>query len=640
MTTFTEDLLMLSQYNPVDIELILREEAPPSQFPPASDLAAWEHVRRSIGEAAVNQLIQRAEQAASTPIPSLPATLYLEFKRSGQREGYQEPLRQRRDMHTALTLAECLEHQGRFLDPLMDVTWAICEESSWAMPAHQTELADIDHPIIDLGAAMTGAQLAEMNGVLGAELDPLVGKRIRDEVNRRLLTPYLARHDHWWLYNTANRAVNNWTAVCNGNIVNAALQLEPDPARLAEIIACAARSLDDYLSTFDADGGSTEGPGYWSYGFGNYVLMAQAIEYRSGGRLKFMDGELIYKVAQFPLGTMLSPGKWVNFSDADIDARFPGSLLVYLADRLDLPELLTLYYEQVQRGIQARTNELTWSLRELFWRPDSIPAEAVRLIPHKHDWYSEMHWMIARYNPDDPHALVLAAKGGHNGEMHNQNDVGSFIVHLNGESIIADIGRGRYTRFYFSDTRYEHFACQSLGHSCPVPNGQMQGPLAAPKRLPGNQFAKLAPEMHGRDFYATLLGYCADEMLDLLKIDMAHAYPKAADLKSLVRTIALHRDEPHGWVELVDEVDFASRPGALESVLTTFGDVEVGDDSVLLKGEQGALQVTYDSSVVRPRVELVENVDLSTGSRHVRRVVFALLQPQQQGVIRLEILPL
>ncbi len=628
---------MLSRYNPTEIEIILREENPAPIFPPAADRDAWAQVRKNIGEIAAAEIIKRAGEAAATPIPFMPATLYLEFKRSGQREGYQEPMRQRRDMHTALTLAECLEYQGRFLDPLMDVTWATLEESSWAYPAHQTELTDVSHPIIDLGAAMTGAQLAEMHALLGAELDPLVGKRVRDEIDRRLLTPYLTRHDHWWLYNTSRREVNNWTAVCNGNVVNAALHLETDMSRLAEIIARAARSLDDYLSTFDVDGGSTEGPGYWAYGFGNYVLVAQLIEYRTNGRLPFMDGDLIRKVGQFPLRTMLSPGKWVNFSDADIEAKFPDSLLHYLAGRLDLPDLITLYHEQEQRGVVSRTNELTWSLRGLFWRPAATPPQPVRVIPNAHDWYSEMHWMVARYDPSDPDGLVLAAKGGHNGEMHNQNDVGSFIVHINGEPVIADIGRGRYTRFYFSETRYEHFVCQSFGHSCPVPNGQMQGPLAAPKRAPGNQVTHISEEMRGRNFYASLLEHRAED--DLLKIEMKHAYPKAADLNTLVRTIQLHREGPKGWVELVDEVEFASGPGTFESVLTTFGSVELGDSAVLLKGDEGTLHVAYDDDVVRPRVELIEDVDLSTGPRDVRRVVFEWIKPQQQGAIHLSIVP-
>jgi hypothetical protein len=631
---------MLSRFNPIDIELILREENPPPPFPPAADRAAWDAVKQALGPEGVQRIIQRAETAAAAEIPVLPATLYLEYKRSGQREGYQEPVRERRNRHTALTLAECLEYQGRFLDPLMDMTWAICEESSWAYPAHQTELTDLDHPIIDLFASITGAQLAEMDLLLGPELDPLVGKRIRDEIDWRLLTPYLTRHDHWWLYNTAYRRVNNWTAVCNGNVLAAAIHLEPDMARLAEMIARAARSMDDYLETFDPDGGSTEGPGYWSFGFGNYVLLAQLIEHRSQGRLPFMDGDLICKVAQFPLRSMLSPGVWVNFSDADTNAVFPYSLLAYLSERLDLPELVTLYHHQAQREVEARSSELTWSLRELFWRAGPTPAEPVRFIPNQRDWYSGMHWLFARYDPEDPNTLVLAAKGGHNGEMHNQNDVGNIIVHVNGEPVIADIGRGRYTRFYFSETRYEHFVCQSLGHSCPVPNGQMQGPLVAPRARVGNSMEKVTPAMRGENYHATLLEQYSDDQVDRMKNELKDAYPPEAGLKSLVRTVALHREEPRGWVELVDEVEFASGPGMLESVLTTFGEVDLGDSAVLLKGETGKLHVAYDSEMVKPRVEVVAEVDLSSGPRDVRRVVFQWLQPQPSGVIRLSIVPI
>ncbi len=67
-----------------------------------------------------------------------------------------------------------------------------------------------------------------------------------------------------------------------------------------------------------------------------------------------------------------------------------------------------------------------------------MPNRAYNLS--RHDWFSGMMWMVARVDPGDPDALVLAAKGGNNQEMHNQNDVGNFIVHINGESIIPDIG--------------------------------------------------------------------------------------------------------------------------------------------------------------------------------------------------------
>jgi len=605
---------MLSQYNAVDIEHALRVASPPPPFPPATDRAAWGEVRSALGEEPVGEIIAQAESCAQSPIPSLPATLYLEFARTGQREGYQRPRSRRRQMFNSLVLAECLEGQGRFLDPLLDVAWAICEESSWALPAHQRVLTDMERPVIDLGAAATALELAELDLLLGSQLDPALGKRIRYEVDRRCLTPYLTRHDHWWLYNTHRRTVNNWTAVCNAGVVGAAIHLEPDMARLAEIVARAARSMDDYLSTFDPDGGSTEGPGYWSYGFGNYTLLAHLVEQRTTGMVDFWQGEHVRKIAQFPLRTVLSPGRYVNFSDCDRQVSLNATQLIYLARRLDLPDLERLAQTQSRH---RREQMLIWGLRSLFWRPSPEPLE--RFSPARHDWFSGMMWMMARHDPEDPDALVLAAKGGHNGEMHNQNDVGNIIVHIDGESVIADIGRGRYTRAYFGPERYDHLVNQSLGHSVPVPNGQAQ--------------------LRGKEHGATLLEHRADEATDLMSIEMRGAYPEEADLASLRRTVALHRDGPRGWVELVDQVRFATRPGSMESVLTTFGQVEVASAWVLLRGERGALRVAFDADVVVPRVELVKDVDLAEGATDVRRVLFAFSKPAQEGTIRLRIEP-
>ncbi len=628
---------MLTRYNAVDIETALIEETPLPAFPPAADRTAWAEIRAGAGEDQVQEIISAAEEAAQSDIPSLTASHYLVFKREGERRSYEALIQRRRFMLAQLTLAECLEYEGRFLDAITDIAWATCEESSWSYPAHQSELADMEHQIIDLFASMTGTQLAELLMLLEPELDPLVGKRIRYEMNNRIFTPYLTRHDHWWLYNTEKRSVNNWTAVCNGNVVNAAIRLEQDPARLAEIIARAGRSLDDYMQTFDPDGGSTEGPGYWAYGFGNYVLAAQAIEQRTNGRIRFMDGDQIRNIAQFPLRTLMSPGFYVNFSDCDPIIVFPTSLLVYLAERLDLPGLLTLSKQQDNKGNASRNSELNWALRNLVWQVP--PVEETTYIPAENDWYNGMVWMVARRNPQDPDALVLAAKGGHNGEMHNQNDVGNFIVHLNGESVVADIGRGRYTKAYFDHRRYDHFINQSLGHSCPVPNGQMELPHSNPRRGAGNTVINDPDWVSPANYASQLIEHQADNTIDLLRIEMKNVYPQEADLQSLERTIALHRDTPSGWVEVIDEVQFESQPGTLESALTTFGDVELHEGSVTLKGENASLNVSYDAQNLTARVEHIKDVDLAASERDVNRVVFAFKQPQQNGSIRLEIRP-
>jgi len=614
---------MLSRYNSIDIETALQAARPTAPFPPASDRDEWHRIHQTIGDGVVGRIIAAAERNADTAIPSLPATLWLEFMRTGQREGYQEPRGVRRAMLATLALAECLEAKGRFLDPLLNVIWAICEESSWALPAHQRELTDMTRPHIDLGVAGTAIELAEVDALLGPQLDPLVGKRIRYEVDRRCFVPYLTRHDHWWLYNANQRTVNNWTAVCNAGVVGAAIYLEPDLARLAEMIARAARSLDDYLSTFDADGGSTEGPGYWSYGFGHYTILAHLVEHRTGGRINFWSEEVACKAATFPLHTALTPHAWVNFSDCDRTIRFIPGHLAYLSRRLAQPDLMRLARNQLADALsgpnfeRSVTGSLIWSLRNLMWWPSAEPAGD--FVPALRDWYPGMMWMIARYDPTDPHALVLAAKGGNNGEMHNQNDVGNIIVHVNDESVIPDVGRGRYTKAYFGPERYQHFVNSSRGHSVPLVNGCEQ--------LPGSEYR------------AHLLKYRADTMIDLMTIEMKDAYPKEADVASLKRTVALHREPPRGWVEIADDVSFASKPGLCESVLTTFAKVQVEPSAVVLRGEKGALRVSFDPDVVTPSIAVEKDVDLALGRTDVNLVKFAFSKPVQQGSIRLRIEP-
>src|SRR5207245_11116536 len=138
--------------------------------------------------------------------------------------------------------------------------------------------------------------------------------------------------------------------------------------------------------TFDQDGGSTEGPGYWSFGFGYYTVVADLVELRTGGRARFLDGEPVARIARFPLRTLLAPGAYANFSDCDRDVRLVAPLLAFLARRLDIRENMGL---AAQEGPAAREG-LTWGLRELFWAPDH---DAPAPVPARHDFFRGMHWL-------------------------------------------------------------------------------------------------------------------------------------------------------------------------------------------------------------------------------------------------------
>src|SRR5512135_3323826 len=83
-------------------------------FPTASERAGWEGLAEPVRQAAVAQ----AEELLGYQWPALPATLFLEFHRTGNRSHFEGPYFARRRALAKLVLAECVEGQGRFLDDI------------------------------------------------------------------------------------------------------------------------------------------------------------------------------------------------------------------------------------------------------------------------------------------------------------------------------------------------------------------------------------------------------------------------------------------------------------------------------------------------------------------------------------------
>ena len=71
--------------------------------------------------------------------------------------------------------------------------------------------------------------------------------------------------------------------------------------------------------------------------------------------------------------------------------------------------------------------------------------------------------------------LYVAAKGGHNGESHNHNDIGNFIVYADGEPEIIDVGNCVYTAKTFGAERYELMNTRSKNHNVPLIGGRFAG---------------------------------------------------------------------------------------------------------------------------------------------------------------------
>ena len=172
--------MTLRRWNIRHVESVLA--AAPAFAPfPRSGTAEVETLKQRVGARPLGDLLATAARDASSPIPALPVSLYHEFRETGRREGYEDAQRDRRNMLYRLVMAEWLEGRGRFAPAIEDLTWARLEETNWAWPAHAGDLDPPDRPTVDLAAAMTALDMAELDYLVGDRLPPNLRARLRAE---------------------------------------------------------------------------------------------------------------------------------------------------------------------------------------------------------------------------------------------------------------------------------------------------------------------------------------------------------------------------------------------------------------------------------------------------------------------------
>ncbi len=552
-------------------------------------------------------------RAGLRPIPDAPYSLYRLFVRTGDRERFQRQFFLRRRNLTVTALGHLLRPDPELLDAAHDYLWAICEESTWILPAHE-------RGGVDLFACETALWLAEALEVLKGAVAPEVAERVRSEIERQVVGPFMAfvdgapagrvpdgeenlarlvagkgKHAFWWV-----GGHNNWNGVCSGATGAAMLWLERDPRRLARGVNALLSSLERFLETaFCADGASDEGAGYWQYGLINFVAFAELLRERTGGSVDLLSHPRMRAVARFPLAVQLSPGRVFNPSDCAPSVSLDPGLAVCLALRAGADGLPGLAARRLQPGAR-----LSATLRSLLWwdgRARPAPKVGDALLP-------AAGVFRLRSGP-----LVLAGKAGHNGESHNHNDVGSFVLHAEGEDLLCDPGAPPYNRDFFGPRRYELFLqAQSRGHSLPVVGGRLQ------------EF--------GRDFRGSVERFDPAGPRKSVELEFAGAYP-AGGMRSLRRRLEV---APGGRFVMEDGFAFRGRPLPVEEALVTWLPVRVRGATAVVRGEKNVLTLRMiEPAGARFRLEEFE-LKTHGGEPGVLRRIAAELPAGSGGVFRVE----
>lgn len=518
----------------------LIQAMPACAFPPMRDRAAWEKIDAKDRE----ELLALYARMKDTPYPMLTASQFMAFVKTGSRKAYEDPYFLRRKKLIASVVHMCLTGTDEALDDVIDGVWCILDESTWVISAHNVNpfpgtvkatdkpLPDVEDRYVDLFSAQTAMVLAYTCHLIGDRLDheaPVIRRRVQKEIEARVLTPFMTRDDFWWM-GFIRKDLCNWTPWIISNILITASLTWHDPLRFAQMTDRACRMLDRWLVILPADGGCDEGTAYYNMAGGSLLDCLELLEQATDGQMTFWHEEKIRNILNFPLKTRLENGWFVNFADCDAKPFLCGERLQLAGEKLGDPALEAM-------GVALRSTpsqqidgvpHFSRLLMRLFHPATEIAAQEKN---ERDVWLPDLQLRVYERG-----GMILCAKGGHNGESHNHNDIGSFMLYVNGEPEVLDAGNMTYTAKTFADERYTLFNTRSSYHNLPI--------VGRHEQLPGTQ-------------------YCAADVTclpDGLALDIAGAYGEAAGVTRLHRSLRLAGDaltlREHIMLARAQEVDW------------------------------------------------------------------------------------
>jgi hypothetical protein len=594
--------LLGSSYSYDALKNVLIPQASWHPFPKAAERKPWEELPTALKA----EFIKRGEQALGYQWPSIPMSLYLDYFRSGSRDGFSRLFSERRQKVTDLVLAECVEGKGRFLDKIADGTLLICDETSWVQPAHITDLQgvgglpDKSKPVVDLTSAETANLIAWTVYLLGDQLSavsPLLPSRLKAEVMERVVTPNLSRDDFWWMWvreeKQALHHVNNWTPWICSNWLVSALLLENRSDERARNIYKIMQTLDRFTNSYPDDGGCDEGPSYWGQAGGSFFECLELLSNATNGKVDVFSKPLVREIGRYIYRAHIHDSYFVNFSDAPARVSIAADLVTRYGLRIHddtLAGLGAFAASLERRANAAGRGNLTRQLFSLF-NNEAGKAIAPREPLLKDVWLPQTQFMVAREHENSFKGLYLAAQGLHNEKSHNHNDVGNFVIYANGEPVIIDVGVEAYTAKTFSKERYSIWTMQSAYHNLPTINGLMQS--------------------NGRAYAAKDVRYAAWQDSVKFSLDLSGAYPREAGVNSWKRSLTM--DRKNGSVELSENYVITNPVSDLTLSLMTPCKVLSSDrDTIVLRVvKQGSndtpvdIAIRFDPQRVTPQIEKI-----------------------------------
>lgn len=519
---YTKKDLLQRHFNEQQLQQALICDGSWVPYPDYTDRAAWD----SLFADGKSKVIAKGEKHLNFNWRVVKATDYLTFERNGSRETMQKPFEENRRALNDLIMAELAEGKGRFIDQILNGTFHAMEMSSWALAAHlinqssHRSMPDWREPVIDLTSAGYAATLAWVYHFFGNQFDeinPAITLRMKDEVNRRIFEPYFAKlPSSWWMANNwkPGRLVNNWNPWCNSNVLLAFLLMEDDCERLNQAVYLSMQSVDQFINYVSTDGACEEGPSYWGHAAGKLYDYLQILSYATNGKINIFDEPQVKNMGEYIARSYIGDGWVVNFADASGKGGADAPLIYRYGNAVN-SEVMKGFAAMVLDGKKPAIHGGNDTYRSLESVMSYLPLanEAPNYKQPAFTWYPETEFC---YITNKDH-LFFAAKGGHNNESHNHNDIGTFILYANNKPLLIDAGVGTYTKQTFSSKRYDIWTMQTNYHNLPLINGFAQ--------KDGAKYKAADAQANGKK--------------GTFSVDIAGAYPAEAGIESYLRKYTL-----------------------------------------------------------------------------------------------------
>ncbi|WP_167958147.1 heparinase II/III domain-containing protein [Anaerosporobacter faecicola] len=490
------------------------------------DISAW----NALDDTWKNEIRKAADAIKGYTYSSLPASMFMDFTRIGNRSNYEDLFFAKRRALNTFVLAECVTQAGNYMDDIINGIFSICEESAWQLPAHNSyirdtpclPLPDTTDPVLDLFACETGALLATVHYLLANKLDqvsPTITKRIRAELKHRIYTPYLSKH-FWWMGH-GDEPMCNWTIWCTQNVLLSVFLLPNEPCFQKDVFLKASKSTDYFLKEYGDDGCCDEGAQYYRHSglcLFNTIEILNAI---TDGYFSSVYKEVkIRNMALYIQNVHIQDKYYANFADCSPVAGRAGVREYLFGKRIESTSMMQFAAEDFLLGkdlLLASEINLYYRLQNAFTIKEINAFQSDEPVVHSDIYYPSVGLFLARDNN-----YCVAVKAGDNNDSHNHNDTGSFTIYKNGQPFVIDVGVETYCQKTFSPRRYEIWTMQSAYHNLPTIHGQMQLP--------------------GADYKATDVSVSLGDEVSKIHMNIASAYPEEAHVTSYERTVTFQKD--------------------------------------------------------------------------------------------------